>query len=82
MKNVFEAAKNHFRDIVDNQRDEHEAPEIKKMNKVCREKYENFRDENFPGAQPVSFERSKGMELNKSLYAVCEKTDGFRYFFL
>lgn len=30
----------------------------------------------------MSFELGKAMELNKSLFAVCEKTDGFRYFFV
>tara|TARA_X000001036_G_scaffold275597_1_gene255920 strand:+ start:1052 stop:2185 length:1134 start_codon:yes stop_codon:yes gene_type:complete len=38
--------------------------------------------DNFPGPQPVSLERSEIIKLSKYPYAVCEKTDGMRYFLL
>lgn len=38
--------------------------------------------DNFPGPQPVSLERNEIIKLSKYPYAVCEKTDGMRYFLL
>lgn len=41
---------------------------------------ETWRDDFFPGAQPVSIERKHFGELKDNEYAVCEKADGERVF--
>lgn len=52
--------------------------EVKKRVVAC---WTSVKDpNNFPGPQPVSLERKEMIKLTKFPYAVCEKTDGMRYF--
>lgn len=53
---------------------------IKKKVVSCWNKVKD--PDNFPGPQPVSLERNEIIKLSKYPYAVCEKTDGMRYFLL